>query len=57
MCGRIAMYCLVTKQPILFQNETQSKRKRPKSFIALVDFFYKVWITQYGLSKFVFADN
>ena len=29
---------LVTKQPILSQNEAQSKRKRPKFLIALGDF-------------------
>ena len=33
---------LVTKQPILSQNQTQSKRKRPKFLIALGDFLYKV---------------
>ena len=33
---------LVTKQPTLSQNKTQSKRKRPKYLIALSDFLYKV---------------
>ena len=33
---------LVTKHPILSQNETKSKRKRPKLLIALVDFLKKV---------------
>ena len=40
------------KQPIL--NKTQSKRKRPEFLIALGDFLYKVWIVQYGFSKFLF---
>ena len=48
---------LVTKQPFLSQNETQSKRKRPKFLIALVDFLYRIWMVQYGFSKFVFGDN
>ena len=54
-CGSVQS--LLTKQPILSQNETQSKRKRPKFLIALGDFLYKVWIVQYGFSKFVFGDN
>ena len=33
---------LVTKQPILSQNETRSKRKRPTFLVALGDFLYKV---------------
>ena len=60
MCGRIAIanvQSLVTKKPILSQNETQSKRKRPKVLIALGDFPYKVWIVQYSFWKFVLGDN
>ena len=37
---------LAAKQPILSQNETQLKRKRPKFLIAFSDFLYKVWIVQ-----------
>ena len=53
MCGRIAMWdaqSLVKNNLFLSQNETQSKRKRPKFFITLGDFLYKVWIEQYGFS-------
>ena len=60
MCGRIAMCkctSLVTKQPNLSQNETESKSKRPTFLIALEDFLYKVWIVQCGFSEFVFRDN
>ena len=58
MCGRICanVQSLVKKQPILVQNETLSKRKRPKFFIALSDFFYKVSFVLYGFSKIVFVD-
>ena len=61
MYGRIPMCkCTksVTKQSILSQNETQSKRKRPEFLIALGGFLYKVaiWIVQCGFSKFVFGD-
>ena len=41
----------------LSQNETSLKRKRPKHFIVLCDFLYKVWFVQYDFSKFAFADS
>ena len=53
----VQMYSLVTKQPILSQNETRSKRKRPTFLVTLGDFLYKVWLAQKGFSKLVFGDN
>ena len=38
----VQMYSLATKQPILSQNETRSKRKRPTFLVTLGDFLYKV---------------
>ena len=48
---------LVTKQPILSQNETRSKRKQPTFLIALGHFRSTKRLVQKGFSKFVFGDN
>ena len=46
---------LVKNKLFLSQNETQSKRKRPKFLIALAYFLYKVWIVQYGFLGTIFS--
>ena len=51
----VQMCKILENNLLLSQNETPSKRKRPKFLIALGDFLYKICFEQYRLSKFVFG--